>query len=600
MWLVSHSVWFDKLHVNWILQKQLECYYKSTNMAAVSDESFSLFRNANLLQSRGYNPNVICSTSNGHTDLGRIQAFLSPNDKHRIKTEQQSADFFSLMRPTMDPNLQQMSPRNNTGYPNKKETRYEDNEDKVCQICSDRATGKHYKVFSCEGCKNFFRRSVRKNVKYVCPAYGKCPVHKDQRTRCKACRLKKCLKAGMRKEAVQCERKPLMIPSPSGRHGREKNKTIGLDYQTSSDESEEDPPKKMLKTSTSNSPPLNVAPSSNEYKHFRNDTNTMEGFASTSESSQKSPTLSQDATESSAFESKSISSKVSFKKENSPNLQTQGNIEADVFAPPLEKFEQSYQQSDNVDTVVDVESVSGSKDVDARQQELKQLHILTGNKLFKLEPPSISTTDVGYLYEMSTRLLFATLDWVQGLACFQQLHHIDQFNLLLNKWYSLFILGIAQYSSMFPVSTMLFLANSSHNNENARNNPPPLRWSTFVKLKDVVMNGSLNLKLSKEVYDYMKIITLFDKDIPGSIDKDFILQTCLRSQSSLEKILTETSRQENGENVRDRILLVLDCVNNLHKMEVTQTFFAPILRQTSIEFIIQKVLTVKTTRSPHL
>ena len=75
-----------------------------------------------------------------------------------------------------------------------------DTEEKLCAICSDRSTGRHYKVYSCEGCKNFFRRSVRKDVKYVCPAYGKCPVHKDQRTRCKACRLKKCLKAGMRKE----------------------------------------------------------------------------------------------------------------------------------------------------------------------------------------------------------------------------------------------------------------------------------------------------------------------------------------------------------------------------------------------------------------
>lgn len=71
--------------------------------------------------------------------------------------------------------------------------------EKLCAICNDRSTGRHYKVYSCEGCKNFFRRSVRKDVKYVCPAYGKCPVHKDQRTRCKACRLKKCLKAGMRK-----------------------------------------------------------------------------------------------------------------------------------------------------------------------------------------------------------------------------------------------------------------------------------------------------------------------------------------------------------------------------------------------------------------
>lgn len=38
----------------------------------------------------------------------------------------------------------------------------------VCSICGDRATGKHYGASSCDGCKGFFRRSVRKNHEYAC------------------------------------------------------------------------------------------------------------------------------------------------------------------------------------------------------------------------------------------------------------------------------------------------------------------------------------------------------------------------------------------------------------------------------------------------
>jgi hypothetical protein len=37
-----------------------------------------------------------------------------------------------------------------------------------CAICGDRATGKHYGAASCDGCKGFFRRSVRKQHAYSC------------------------------------------------------------------------------------------------------------------------------------------------------------------------------------------------------------------------------------------------------------------------------------------------------------------------------------------------------------------------------------------------------------------------------------------------
>ncbi|KAL1007252.1 hypothetical protein UPYG_G00084110 [Umbra pygmaea] len=76
----------------------------------------------------------------------------------------------------------------------------------VCCICADRATGKHYGASSCDGCKGFFRRSVRKNHAYTCRFSRQCVVDKDKRNQCRYCRLRKCFRAGMRKEAVQNER----------------------------------------------------------------------------------------------------------------------------------------------------------------------------------------------------------------------------------------------------------------------------------------------------------------------------------------------------------------------------------------------------------
>lgn len=75
-----------------------------------------------------------------------------------------------------------------------------------CAICGDRATGKHYGAPSCDGCKGFFRRSVRKNHLYSCRFSRACVVNKDKRNQCRYCRLRKCFKAGMKKEAVQNER----------------------------------------------------------------------------------------------------------------------------------------------------------------------------------------------------------------------------------------------------------------------------------------------------------------------------------------------------------------------------------------------------------
>ncbi|KAJ1084150.1 hypothetical protein NDU88_004303 [Pleurodeles waltl] len=81
----------------------------------------------------------------------------------------------------------------------------------LCAICGDRATGKHYGAPSCDGCKGFFRRSVRKNHVYTCRFSRQCVVDKDKRNQCRYCRLRKCFRSGMRKEAVQNERDRISI-----------------------------------------------------------------------------------------------------------------------------------------------------------------------------------------------------------------------------------------------------------------------------------------------------------------------------------------------------------------------------------------------------
>ncbi|XP_045397775.1 retinoic acid receptor RXR-beta isoform X3 [Lemur catta] len=77
---------------------------------------------------------------------------------------------------------------------------------RLCAICGDRSSGKHYGVYSCEGCKGFFKRTIRKDLTYSCRDNKDCTVDKRQRNRCQYCRYQKCLATGMKREAVQEER----------------------------------------------------------------------------------------------------------------------------------------------------------------------------------------------------------------------------------------------------------------------------------------------------------------------------------------------------------------------------------------------------------
>ncbi|KAK6307750.1 hypothetical protein J4Q44_G00210210 [Coregonus suidteri] len=76
-----------------------------------------------------------------------------------------------------------------------------------CRVCGDKASGFHYGVHACEGCKGFFRRTVRLKLVYDhCNLH--CRIHKKSRNKCQYCRFQKCLLVGMSHDAIRFGRMP--------------------------------------------------------------------------------------------------------------------------------------------------------------------------------------------------------------------------------------------------------------------------------------------------------------------------------------------------------------------------------------------------------
>ncbi|NWI69995.1 VDR protein, partial [Todus mexicanus] len=92
---------------------------------------------------------------------------------------------------------------------------FDRNVPRICGVCGDKATGFHFNAMTCEGCKGFFRRSMKRKAMFTCPFNGDCKITKDNRRHCQACRLKRCVDIGMMKEFIltleEVQRKREMI-----------------------------------------------------------------------------------------------------------------------------------------------------------------------------------------------------------------------------------------------------------------------------------------------------------------------------------------------------------------------------------------------------
>ena len=137
---------------------------------------------------------------------------------------------------------------------------------------------------------------------------------------------------------------------------------------------------------------------------------------------------------------------------------------------------------------------------------------------FKLNPPTlgVSSLSMEYVYEIATRLLFLTVDWARSIQAFRSLENSDQLVLLQSTWSDLFMLGVAQCSSSFPMSPLLTLAAVHiERNEGSEDRKSPMlpkepnMLERIMSVKDLLFSLE-KLELDSAEYALLKAIVLFN------------------------------------------------------------------------------------------
>ncbi|XP_020604622.1 nuclear receptor subfamily 2 group C member 1-like [Orbicella faveolata] len=371
-----------------------------------------------------------------------------------------------------------------------------------CLVCGDRGTGKHYGIVACEGCKGFFKRSVRKNLNYSCQGNEACPVDKIHRNRCQRCRLNKCLTMGMKKEAVQCERKPIT---------------------------------KRMDDGTNENQPRTASLSPSQHRSVYPGHQEKPEIQPLSPSSSSSPNSSQ--------------------------------ISLPTFLP-----------SEQYDCIISSEHLQ-----------------------FKLNTPTlgVSSLSMEYVYEIATRLLFLTVDWTRSIQAFRSLENTDQLVLLQSTWSDLFMLGVAQCSSSFPLSPLLTLAavhmERSECSEDRKSPVLPKEPSMLEKIMSVkdLLFSLEKLELDSVEYAFLKAIVLFNSDCPSLKNPKQVERLQEKAHCAL-KHYVEKQHPCSPERFA-KILLRLPATRMLTQRAAEELFFSPLIGTVRIESIMNNIISNSLT-----
>ncbi|XP_077968662.1 nuclear receptor subfamily 6 group A member 1-like isoform X2 [Styela clava] len=375
-------------------------------------------------------------------------------------------------------------------------------EAKSCLICGDRATGLHYGIISCEGCKGFFKRSICNKRVYRCTRNKNCVMSRKQRNRCQFCRLLKCLQMGMNRKAIRED------GMPGGR-----NKSIGpvqisdeeIERIMSGKEFEEDGLRENHMGLDGNMNNLSPGSSMNPFISFYNTSNNL------------SPSISSLPSQTNNFQNSiTATSILSSQFPTSEHESYQFGNQASQYNPYLAGHNQrlhSPESASEMSSGALVEQLLKAED-DSDLVSLSQCKLLITSQINKDDLFSCLCT-------IADEMLYRQIVWVKKLPFFDSISIKDHTTLLSTTWAEIILLAALciHEHQLFGILTEITSKYLPDTEELSRFTDVEME---ILERMTYLYHKFSQLKVDKEEYVIMKVINFLNQDIKGLQEVDQI------------------------------------------------------------------------------
>ncbi|XP_020311723.1 nuclear receptor subfamily 2 group C member 1-A isoform X9 [Oncorhynchus kisutch] len=483
-----------------------------------------------------------------------------------------------------------------------------------CVVCGDRASGRHYGAVSCEGCKGFFKRSIRKNLVYTCRGSGECVINKHHRNRCQYCRLQRCMFLGMKQDSVQCERKPVEVSREKSINCAASTEKIYIRKNLCSPlaatptfvtDKETARSASLLESSMllniqqpfpklENTILVPTSPESND--PCQDDLSTLANVVTSLAHLNKAREMN-DVTDSNDL----MGAEDTLSNGDSSMTDLQGDEQTacditrafDTLAKALNPGDGS--AGDSLEATMQLMSGDQSGPV----VELEGPLLSDSHVPFKLMMPlpMPEYLNVNYICESASRLLFLSMHWARSIPAFQALGGQDNdINLMKACWNELFALGLAQCSNVMNVSTILAAIinhlQTSLQDEKLSPERVKLVMEHIWRMQEFCNSMA---KLSPDVYEYayLKAIILFSPDHPGIDNTLQIERFQEKAYMELQDYVTRTYPEDSYR--LSKLLLRLPALRLMSSVVTEELFFTGLIGNVQIDSIIPYILKMETT-----